>query len=145
LKEAGAADLEPVSLFSDSLSKDIVSEIEKLSDSINQRRTRDAIKKVIVKGIPRQAVLKPAHAVYRLQHQHFALGDRVTMVKDSGGVPLSAKGVVIGLNTNSMDVIWDVPFMSGTTLGSRYVFALAFNLYSPSVQLLALPWFDSRV
>lgn len=41
------------------------------------------------------------------------------MVKDSGGVPLSVKGVVIGLNAKSMDVIWDVPFISGVTLGDR--------------------------
>ena len=42
------------------------------------------------------------------------------MVQDSGGVPLSVKGVVIGLNGNSMDVVWDVHFMSGVTLGDRY-------------------------
>ena len=45
----------------------------------------------------------------------------MTMVQDSGGVPLSVKGVVIGLNAKSMDVLWDVPFLSGTTLGGRYV------------------------
>lgn len=84
-------------------------------------KSQSAIKKAIVKGIPRQAVLKPAHAVYRLQHQHFALGDRVTMVQDSGGVPLSVKGVVIGLNSKSMDVVWDVAFMAGVTLGDRLV------------------------
>jgi 5'-3' exoribonuclease 1 len=64
-------------------------------------------------------VLKPAHTLYRLQNQHFALGDRVTMVQDSGSVPLSVQGVVIGLNSKSMDVIWDVPFVSGGTLGDR--------------------------
>ncbi|KAG9314776.1 hypothetical protein JVU11DRAFT_3859 [Chiua virens] len=74
----------------------------------------------MVKNIPRHAILKPAHAIYRLQHQHFALGDRVTMVQDSGGVPLSVKGVVVGLNSKSMDVVWDVPFMAGVTLGDRY-------------------------
>jgi hypothetical protein len=79
------------------------------------------VKKAIVKGIPRQAVLKPSHAMYRLQSQRFALGDRVTMVQDSGGVPLSAKGVVIALNTRTMDVLWDVPFMAGTTMGGRFV------------------------
>jgi 5'-3' exoribonuclease 1 len=79
------------------------------------------MKKAIVKGIPRQAVLKPAHAIYRLQNQHFALGDRVTMVQDTGGVPLSVKGVVIGLNAKSMDVVWDNPFVSGVTLGDRFV------------------------
>jgi len=95
--------------------------IESYADSITTNRAPSAIKKAIVKGIPRQAVLKPSHAVYRLQNQRFALGDRVTMVQDSGGVPLSVKGVVIGLNTKSMDVVWDVPFMSGVTLGDRSV------------------------
>lgn len=72
-----------------------------------------------MKGIPRQAVLKPSHAMYRLQGQRFSLGDRMTMVMDSGAVPLAAKGVVLGLNEKNMDVVWDVPFMSGTTLGDR--------------------------
>lgn len=44
------------------------------------------------------------------------------MVQDSGGVPLSVKGVVVGLNAKSMDVVWDVAFMSGITLGNRSVF-----------------------
>lgn len=43
------------------------------------------------------------------------------MVQDSGGVPLSVKGVVIGLNSKSMDVVWDVAFMSGATMGDRFV------------------------
>ena len=79
------------------------------------------MKKVIVNGIPRQAVLKPAHAVYRLQNQRFDIGDRVVMVKDSGSVPLSIKGVIIGINAKSLDVVWDVSFMSGSTLGNRCV------------------------
>ncbi|KAF8635064.1 hypothetical protein AX15_000556 [Amanita polypyramis BW_CC] len=119
LKSKGVREFEPVSLFCDQLSKETVAEIEKLADDFNANRTSAGIKKAIVKGIPRQAVLKPAHAVYRLQNQHFALGDRVTMVQDSGAIPLSVKGVVIGLNAKSMDVVWDVPFMSGVTLGDR--------------------------
>lgn len=99
-----------------------MAEIEKLADTCTANKPSSAIKKAIVKGIPRQAVLKPSDAVYRLQNQHFTLGDRVTMVQDSGGVPLTAKGVVIGLNAKSMDVVWDVPFMSGVTLGDRYDF-----------------------
>lgn len=43
------------------------------------------------------------------------------MVQDSGGVPLAAKGVVVGLNADSIDVVWDVPFISGSTLSGRYV------------------------
>ncbi|KAJ6526042.1 exonuclease II [Mycena capillaripes] len=107
LKSKGVRDFEPVSLFCDQLTKETVNEIEKLADSFTANKSTSAIKKAIVKGIPRQAVLKPAHAVYRLQTQHFSLGDRVTM------------GVVIGLNAKSMDIIWDVPFMSGMTLGDR--------------------------
>lgn len=44
------------------------------------------------------------------------------MVQDSGSVPLSVKGVVVGLNAQSMDVVWDVPFISGGTLSDRFVF-----------------------
>lgn len=99
-------------------------ELEEQADSLTKVRTPSTFKKVIVKGIPRQAILKPSHAVYRLQNQRFELGDRVSMVRDSGAVPLSVKGIVIGLNAKSMDVLWDVPFMSGVTLGDR------FSLYS---------------
>lgn len=98
-----------------------MAEIEKLEDGFTANKSTSDIKKAIVKGIPRQAVLKPGHAVYRLQNQAFALGDRVIMVQDSGSVPLAVKGVVIGLNSKSMDVVWDVPFMSGVTLGDRSV------------------------
>ena len=138
LQTKGVRNFEPVSLFCDQLKKvcnalreivcdslnlyvlqETVKEIEELADTLTASKSRDAIKKAIVKSIPRQAVLKPTHAIYRLQNQHFALGDRVTMVQDSGGVPLSVKGVVIGMNAKTMDVIWDVAFMSGTTLGDR--------------------------
>ncbi|RDX57163.1 hypothetical protein OH76DRAFT_1334582 [Lentinus brumalis] len=119
LNSKGVRDFEPVSLFCDQLAKDTVKQIEALADDLTANKEPGGFKKAIVKGIPRQAVLKPSHAVYRLQNQHFALGDRVTMVQDSGGVPLSFKGVVIGMNAKSMDVVWDAAFMSGTTLGDR--------------------------
>jgi len=94
-------------------------EIEQLADSFTAKKTLKTIKRALVKGIPRQAVLKPEHSLYRLQNQAFAIGDRVTMAQEAGGVPLCLRGVVIGLNSNSIDVVWDVPFMSGTTLGDR--------------------------
>ncbi|KAF8805373.1 hypothetical protein BYT27DRAFT_7258485 [Phlegmacium glaucopus] len=74
--------------------KETVAEIEALAGTITKSRSPGSIKKAIVKSIPRQAVLKPSHVAYRLQNECFALGDRVTMVQDSGGVPLSVKGVV---------------------------------------------------
>ncbi|KAH9945091.1 exonuclease II [Epithele typhae] len=115
----GVRDFEQVSLFCDQLPKVTVKEIEQITDSLTASKASSSFKKAIVKSIPRQAVLKPSHAVYRLQNQAFALGDRVTMVNDSGGVPLSFKGVVVGLNAKSMDVVWDAAFMAGSTLGDR--------------------------
>jgi len=101
------------------LDKSIVKEIERLADGFTKERSPSNFKRAMVKNVPRRAVLKPEDAVYRLQNQTFALGDRVVMVQESGGVPLSAKGVVIGLNTKNVDVVWDVPFISGTTLNNR--------------------------
>lgn len=68
------------------------------------------------------------------------------MVQDSGGVPLSVKGVVIGLHTKSMDVVWDVPFMSGVTMGDRYVFHNDLNIkYLMTIQVLAVSRVYCRV
>lgn len=64
-------------------------------------------------------MFKPAHITSRLQGQQFDLGDRVVMVQDSGGVPLCAKGVVVGLVEKMIDVVWDNAFIGGTTLGGR--------------------------
>lgn len=43
------------------------------------------------------------------------------MVQDSaaGGVPLAMKGVVVGIGSKDIDVVWDVPFMGGETLQGR--------------------------
>ncbi len=122
--------------------QDTVKQIEALADDLTANKEPGGFKKAIVKGIPRQAVLKPSHAVYRLQNQHFALGDRVTMVQDSGGVPLSFKGVVIGMNAKSMDVVWDAAFMSGTTLGDRYDERSFFSCLLTDIvpQVFAVSW-----
>jgi len=90
-----------------------------LANGFKEERSPTGFKRAMVKNVPRRAVLKPEHTMYRLQNQKFDLGDRVVMVQESGGVPLSAKGVVIGLNMRNIDVVWDVPFISGTTLNSR--------------------------
>lgn len=123
IKERGVRDLETVPLFAEQLGRDTVQSIEgftaRLADTRSGINAGGAVKRVFIKGIPRTALLKPAHAPFRLQSQKFQLGDRVVMVQDTGNVPLSARGVVIGLNTSSIDVVFDVPFLSGTTLGDR--------------------------
>lgn len=121
LKEQGVLDLEPVTLFAEELERNTVTQLEKLADDFNSHRKLEDIKRILVRRIPRQAILKPAHAEFRLQGQVFSLGDRVVMAQDSavGGVPLSMKGVVIGLNTTSIDVVWDSPFIGGGNLSGR--------------------------
>jgi len=139
LNERGIKDLDPVPLSTEALEKvclilsprsnlliaeqDTVAQIEAWSTSLTANRSAAAIKKVKVQGIPRRAVIRPSHVASRLQDQTFKLGDRVIMVQDSGGVPLCAKGVVIGIVDKMIDVVWDTAFIGGSTLGGRYVIA----------------------
>ncbi|KAG9109509.1 hypothetical protein FRC07_008294, partial [Ceratobasidium sp. 392] len=137
LASKGVRDFEPVSLFSDQLEKQNVANIENYMEQLKENKGEH--KRVMVQGVPRQALLKPDHAVYRLQNQKFVLGDRIVMVQNTGGVPLAAKGVVIGLAPTLLDVIWDVPFINGTTLhgrcseyrGSSVPFDTVLNLTNP--------------
>ena len=93
--------------------------IERLADQMVAKKVSTQLKIIAVKGIPRVALLKPLHAMSRLQNQTLALGDRVMNVSDAGTVPLSAKGIVVGIQTGFVDVVFDVAFIGGTTLGSR--------------------------
>lgn len=145
LKTEGLNDLEPVSLFSEQLEKEAVQQIQHVEDLFRQQKSHETIKRALVKGIPRQAVFKPENSQYRLQGQQFCLGDRVTMAQDraAGGVPLAMKGVVVGINTRDLDVVWDVPFMGGDTLngrcseyrGSTVSFSAILNLTRPQLQV----------
>ena len=115
--------------------------IEQIADKFRAMKGPNDIKRARIKGIPRQAVLKPSHSLYRLQGQTFSLGDRVVMVADAaaGGVPLALKGVVIGIGARDIDVVWDVAFMGGETLsgrcseyrGSTVAFTSCLNLTKP--------------
>ncbi|KAF8340315.1 uncharacterized protein EI90DRAFT_2905979 [Cantharellus anzutake] len=119
LKSKGVQDFEQVPLDVESVSKSIIDKFERLADSLNATKSAGAIKKAKVQGIPRQAILKPSHAIHRLNHQRFSLGDRVVMAQDSGGVPLCARGVVVGISNDLIDVVWDMQIISGTTLNGR--------------------------
>ena len=123
IKAKGVRDLEAVPLYAEQLSKDTVMQIEALTAKLADTRTAlgaaGQVKRIFIKGIPRTALLKPSHAPFRLQAQKFELGDRVIAVQDSGNVPLSARGVVIGIHSSAIDIVFDMPFLSGTTLGDR--------------------------
>ncbi|ORY88795.1 hypothetical protein BCR35DRAFT_205803 [Leucosporidium creatinivorum] len=119
ISKKGVRDFEKVPLYSEQLDKDAVVIIEKLADQLNGQKVLANLKQAVIKGIPRSALLKPAHSASRLRDQHFALGDRVITVTDAGSVPLSAKGVVVGIQTGFIDVVFDVQFIGGSTLGDR--------------------------
>lgn len=110
--------------------------IENLANELNLKRVDEPIKPAIIQGLPRQSVLKPAQSKYRLQLQRFALGDRVVMVDiaGTGGVPLGLKGAVVGINTGTVDVVWDSGFLGGNNLGNRFV-----RLVEPLDRLLTYP------
>ena len=60
--------------------------------------------------------MKPSHSIFRLIHQTFELGDRVISTVDFGNVPIAAKGTVVGMERDKLDICWDFPFMYATTL-----------------------------
>ena len=95
--------------------------IKKIEDAVAQLPSNlsNPYKTLRVNGVPRQALLHPEHAEGRLQAQTFAVGDRVVYVQNSGKVDIAMKGTVVGINPSTLDVVWDQPIMSGTTLGGR--------------------------
>lgn len=119
IKEKGVRDFEKVSLYSDQMEKEEVQQIERLQDKLYASKKPEHFKQALLKNIPRRALLKPEHATLRLQNQRFGVGDRVMTVTETGSVPLAFKGVVVGIQAGFIDVVFDIAFMGGTTLGGR--------------------------
>ena len=121
LKEIESKSFERVPLEAAQLDSDIVKMIEQAADQVFM--TEPAPVNKTMNGIPRNALLKPSDAQWRLGGQRFALGDRIIYVADSGRVPIASKGTVIGLTQTTretwLDIVFDVSFMSGSTLGDR--------------------------
>ncbi|PGH12408.1 hypothetical protein AJ80_06715 [Polytolypa hystricis UAMH7299] len=121
LKSIESKSFERVPLEAEQLDSDIVKTIEKAADEF--MKTRPALEAKKLGGVPRNALLKPADAEHRLGNQKFGLGDRVVYAQDSGKVPIATRGTVVGLTRTSrallLDIVFDVSFMSGTTLGDR--------------------------
>lgn len=119
IQEKGVRDLEKVPLWSQQLDKHAVLLAERLADKLNSQKDIAHLKQAMIRSIPRHALLKPAHTSTRLRDQVFGLGDRVITVSEVGSVPLSAKGIVVGIQTGLIDVVFDIQFIGGTTLGDR--------------------------
>lgn len=121
LKSVQSRSFEKVPLEAQQLDGDPVREIEVAADQY--MRELEGPKPMRIKGVPRKALLKPSDAEHRLHNQWFSLGDRVIYVQDSGKVPIATRGTVIGLTRTTrqtlLDVVFDLAFMSGTTLSDR--------------------------
>lgn len=119
IKSKGVRDFERVPLEAESLGPDMIARFGTITEKFLAERTPTKVKQAIIRNVPRRAILKPSQAEEKLGSQSFELGDRVTMVSDRGTVPMSAKGVVVGINDKLIDVVFDTPFIGGTTLTNR--------------------------
>lgn len=121
LKENNARGFEKVPLDADQLDSDVVKQIEEAADHLLANGPKPEAKKI--SNVPRNAILNPADADQRINHQKFALGDRIVYVLNKGKVPIGQRGTVIGITrtyrTDFLDVVFDVPIMSGSSLGER--------------------------
>jgi len=121
LKSIESKSFEKVPLDAEQLDSEVVMEIEKAA--IHAVQNGPPIDGKKIKGVPRNALLKPSDAEHRLGSQRFSIGDRVVYVQDSGRVPIATRGTVVGMTrtprTMLLDVIFDVTFMSGTSLNDR--------------------------
>ena len=123
LKEIESKSFEKVPLDAEQLDSEVVSKIEQAADAALQIDPQGQGVNKKINGAPRNALLKPSDAEQRLSHQRFSLGDRVVYVQDSGRVPIATRGTVVGKTRTSrvtlLDVVFDVTFMSGTSLEDR--------------------------
>jgi 5'-3' exoribonuclease 1 len=121
LKTLRTNDLEKVPLDAEQLDSDVVMELAEAADKLQLSQLDQEAKKM--KGVPRNALMRPADAEHRLGNQHFSLGDRVVYVAASGKVPIAVRGTVVGISRTAtaklLDVVFDITFMSGTTLSQR--------------------------
>ena len=121
LKSIESKNFERVPLDAEQLDSEVVLKIELAADEAVKSGPSVEMKKL--KGVPRNALLKPADAEHRLGNQKFSLGHRVVYVQDSGKVPIASRGTVVGLTRTArailLDVVFDSTFMSGTSLNDR--------------------------
>ncbi|KAK4237990.1 hypothetical protein C8A03DRAFT_34045 [Achaetomium macrosporum] len=121
LKTLKTSSMERVPLDAEQLDSDVVMQLAAEADRLQLSAIPTNPKKM--NGVPRNAVMRPEDAEHRLGNQDFALGDRVVYVARTGKVPIAFRGTVVGISRTPtaklLDVVFDVTFMSGTTLGDR--------------------------
>ena len=123
LRSVESKSFQKVPLEAAQLDSEVVNKIEKAADDVVVDDPPKRAKNRKINGVPRNALLKPSDAEHRLGSQTFDLGDRIVYVQDSGRVPIATQGTVVGMTrtarTTLLDVVFDLTFMSGTTLEDR--------------------------
>ncbi|KAK3325374.1 XRN 5'-3' exonuclease N-terminus-domain-containing protein [Apodospora peruviana] len=121
VKSLKTSSMERVPLDAEQLDSDVVMQLAQEADKLKVSEIPQAPKKM--KGVPRNGLIRPEDAEHRLGNQNFMLGDRVVYVAQTGKVPIAYRGTVVGISRTPtaklLDVVFDVTFMSGTTLGDR--------------------------
>ncbi|KAI8388238.1 exoribonuclease 1 [Radiomyces spectabilis] len=119
LKEKKVDDLPRAGLEVEEMEAPFVKLLEDLSSQYIEKYDQVEFKKVVIRRIPRNVLMRPAEAETRLGGQEFRLGDRIVYALDSGAVPFAAKGTVVGVQEKVVDVVMDTPFMAGKDLDGR--------------------------
>lgn len=121
LKTLKTNSLERVPLDAEQLDSNVVTQLAQEADKLKLSEIPQKAQKL--NSVPRNALMRPQDAEHRLGNQEFALGDRVVYVAQTGKVPIAFRGTVVGISRTPtaklLDVVFDVTFMSGTTLGDR--------------------------
>ncbi|KAK0651907.1 XRN 5'-3' exonuclease N-terminus-domain-containing protein [Cercophora newfieldiana] len=121
LKTLKTTSMERVPLDAEQLDSNVVSQLAQEADNLKINEIPQ--KPTKMNGVPRNALMRPQDAEHRLGNQGFGLGDRVVYVAQTGKVPIAFRGTVVGISRTPtaklLDVVFDVTFMSGTTLGDR--------------------------
>ncbi|CAH7671568.1 hypothetical protein PPACK8108_LOCUS6357 [Phakopsora pachyrhizi] len=95
-----------------------IDQIKLITEKFLVNQNPENMLQAIIKNVPRNAILKPAHTIERLRGQKFLLDDSVTMVSDSGMVPISARGTVLSITDKMVEVVFDGPFIGRTSLNN---------------------------
>ncbi|KAL7750241.1 exonuclease II Exo2 [Sorochytrium milnesiophthora] len=117
LRKSEVGSFERVHLNAVSMTKEFVRRLEQEADRVLQQPS--TLKPIVLKNVPPQILLKPSHCQSRLTNQSFQLGDRVVSVQDTGSVPFAAKGTVVAIEKDQVEVLFDHSFLGGSSLNDR--------------------------
>jgi hypothetical protein len=87
--------------------------IESMSKEVNSKEKKEII------NISPIEVYQPLDPFPKNSNHDFNLGDRVIDINGSGAVPFGSEGVIVGIHSNTAEVIFDDIFMGGTKLENR--------------------------